>query len=213
LRTPPHPTAGPSVRARCRQSSHAEQGQIKFTAADLLFIVAFAGAGALGFVQGALRQVLGLAVLLVAFVLGAGLRQPLGNWSASYWTDVPVQFSWMFAMLISFLAFLALGMVLVGTFYKGSRVLARIAHADEAAGMVLGVALAATTLSVVVFILDSFYRYRGIPITGGDVGWLRSLHQAIDGSATVGVLRESLIPLLTAALGPLLPEAVRRLVP
>jgi hypothetical protein len=172
-----------------------------------------AGAFVLGYMQGAIRQLLGMAVVAVAFVLAAGLREPLGNWFATYWTSVPVQFSWMFAFLISFLTVFILGIVLVALFYKRSRVLTRVPHADEILGGILAVVLALAVVAVLVFVLDSFYRYRGIPISGGDVGWARSLHEAIDDSAIVGALRVSLIPSLTTALGPLLPEAVRQLVP
>jgi hypothetical protein len=167
----------------------------------------------LGYMQGAIRQLLGMAVVAVAFVLAAGLREPLGNWFATYWTSVPVQFSWMFAFLAAFLALLILGMILVALFYKRSRVLTRVPHADEVLGAILAVVLALAILAVVVFALDSFYLYRGIPISGGDVGWMRSLHGAINDSAIVSALRVSFIPFLTTALGPLLPEAVRQLVP
>jgi len=163
--------------------------------------------------QGAIRQLLGMAVVAVAFVLAAGLRGPLGSWFATYWMSVPVQFSWMFAFLATFLTLLILGMILVTLFYKRSRVLTRVPHADEITGGVLAVVLALAIISVVVFALDSFYLYRGIPVSPGDVGWMRGLHEIIDGSAIVGALRVSFIPFLTTALGPLLPEAVRQLVP
>lgn len=149
----------------------------------------------------------------VSLILAAGLRQPLGDWFASYWTEVPYQFSWMFAMLLSFLALFVLGMILIAVFYKRSRLLTRVAHADEVLGAALGVVLAVVTTAVLLFILDSYYGYRAISGTGGDVGWLRGLWEAVDGSATAAFLRSSVIPVITTVLGPLLPEAVRRLQP
>ena len=184
-----------------------------FTAADLLLVIAFAGAGVLGYIQGALRQILGLAVVAVAFVLGTGLRQPLGDWFASYWTEAPYQFAWMFAWLISFVAIFVLGMILIAIFYKRSRVLTRLAHADEVLGAILCVVLAVVTAAVILFILDSYYGYSVVSGGGWDVGWLSGLHGAVDDSVTARFMRDIVIPPILVILGPLLPDAVRRLVP
>jgi uncharacterized membrane protein required for colicin V production len=181
--------------------------------ADIILFVVFAVAFTVGYVQGVIRQLLGFGVAIVAFLLAANLRAPLGGWFAQYWSGVPTEFSAMFGFGIAFVALVVLGNVLITAFYKKTPVFSTVMRADAILGGLLAFALAMIVFGVVVFVLDSFYLYRGIPISVGDVGWLRSLHEALDGSAWTALMRATVIPAVVGVLGPLLPEAVRTLVP
>jgi uncharacterized membrane protein required for colicin V production len=171
----------------------------------------FAGAAAIGSIQGALRQVLGFGAFAVSFLLAANLRESVGGWFAQYWTTVPEQFSQMFGFGFAFAAIFILCLVLITVFYRRSRIFAGLRYADELVGAALALVLAIVVVSSVAFILDGYYQMTGIPATTGDVQWLRSLHAALDDSAIVGELRGTVIPALVGILGPLLPEAVRGL--
>jgi uncharacterized membrane protein required for colicin V production len=181
--------------------------------ADIVLCVAFAGSFVVGYSQGVIRQLLGFGIAILAFVVAANLRGPLGGWFATYWTGVPPQFSDMFAFGIAFVALVVLGNVLVTVFYRKMVVLSTIMRADAILGGLLALALAVVVVSIGIFVLDSFYLYRGIPVPAHDVTWLRDLHGALDGSAWAGYLRTTTIPAALGILGPLLPEAVRTLVP
>jgi len=58
-----------------------------FNLFDLLVILFLFGMFILGFIQGTVRRLLGLAAILFSFLLAANLREPLGNFLASNWTQ------------------------------------------------------------------------------------------------------------------------------
>jgi uncharacterized membrane protein required for colicin V production len=179
------------------------------TLADGVLVALFAVAFFLGYTQGVLRQLLGIGVFLVAFIVGAYLRAPVGSWLASNWTWLPVEFSAMVAFVASFLVLLGVMTLGVQVYYQRVVLAARYAVLDEIAGGVLAVLIALLVISVLILAGDSYYHGVGIHPPPGDVGWMRSLFDAFDGSLLVRAMRDGLIPGLLALLGPLLPEAVR----
>ncbi len=64
---------------------------------DILAAFFVAGFFVIGYIQGTLRRLLGLAILLVSLLLALNLRDPLGAWLAQYWTHLPVQYVYMLA--------------------------------------------------------------------------------------------------------------------
>ncbi len=181
------------------------------TLADGVLVVFFALAFFIGYTQGVLRQLLGVGVFLVAFIVAAYLRSPVGAWLASNWTWLPVEFSAMVAFAGSFLVLLGVMTLAVQAYYKRVLLAARYAVVDEIAGGVLGVLVAALIVAALVIAGDNYYRGVGLNPPTGDVGWMRSAYDALNGSAIVHAARGGLIPGLLSLLGPLLPEAVRTL--
>ena len=181
------------------------------TLADGVLVVLFAIAFFVGYTQGVLRQLLGIGIFLVAFIVGSYLRSPVGAWLASNWTWLPVEFSLMIAFTASFLALLGVMTLGVQVYYRRVMLAPRYAVLDELAGGVLAVAILFLVVAVLVLNGDSYYHSVGAQPPTGDVGWMRSLYGAFDGSALVHAMRGGLIPGLLALLGPLLPEAVRTL--
>ncbi len=179
------------------------------TLADGVLVALFAIAFFVGYTQGVLRQLLGIGIFLIAFIMGAYLRSPVGSWLASNWTWLPVEFSAMGAFVASFLLLLGVMTLGVQVYYERVVLAARYAVVDEIAGGVLAVLIALLVLSVLVLAGDSYYHGVGVNPPTGDVGWMRSLFHAFDGSALVRMVRDGLIPGMMAILGPLLPEAVR----
>ena len=181
------------------------------TLADGVLVVLFAVAFFVGYTQGVLRQLLGIGVFLVAFIVSAYLRSPIGAWLASNWTWLPVEFSLMIAFTASFLALLGVMTLGVQVYYRRVMLASRYAVLDELAGGVLAVAIVFLVVAALVLNGDSYYHGVGAQPPTGDVGWMRNLYGAFDGSALVHSMRGGLIPGLLALLGPLLPQAVRTL--
>ncbi len=181
------------------------------TPADGVLGALFAIAFFVGYTQGVLRQLLGIGIVLVAFIVGAYLRSPVGAWLASNWTWLPVEFSAMIAFVASFLVLLAVMTLAVQAYYRRVLLTAGYGVLDEFAGGVLAVAALLLVVAVLVLAGDSYYHGVGAVPPAGDVGWLRSLYHAFDGSALVHAMRNGLIPGMLALLGPLLPQAVRAL--
>lgn len=46
----------------------------------------------LGYAQGIIRRLLGIATILFSFLLAANLREPLGGFLAQYWTQWPKEY-------------------------------------------------------------------------------------------------------------------------
>lgn len=182
------------------------------TPVDVVLFVVFGLAFFFGFHQGLIRQVLGLGVMVVGFVLAANFREPIGGWLAGYWTTLPPSFSQMIAFAVSFLVLFLLGNAIVQFTYKRMPILSHIAFLDEVAGGVLALFVAVVAVAMLVFTLDTYFLFAGNP-AGGDVKWLRDLHGSLDGAALVHAMRQAVIPGLVAILGPLVPEAIRQFVP
>ena len=58
----------------------------------------------LGFVQGTIRRVLGLASMLFSFLFAANLREPLGGYLAENWNEFPDEYAVMLGFGIVFVA-------------------------------------------------------------------------------------------------------------
>ena len=71
---------------------------------DLLVVLACFGMFVLGFIQGTIRRVLGLAAMLFSFLFAANLRDPLGNYLASEWNQFPDEYAVMLGFGIIFVA-------------------------------------------------------------------------------------------------------------
>ena len=72
------------------------------TAFDWLAVLFLVGFFVLGYVQGTIRRLLGIASIVFSFLLAANLREPLGKFLAGYWTQWPREYSYMLAFLFIF---------------------------------------------------------------------------------------------------------------
>jgi membrane protein required for colicin V production len=181
-----------------------------FNLFDLLIILILFGMFILGFVQGTVRRLLGLASILFSFLLAANLREPLGNFLAANWT----QFDPPYAVMVGFgtmfvAASLAFTLVIQG-FYKKTPLSEKYLLADEILGGVLGVVQGLVILGAMIIILDSAFEIPGVG-ERNELILLRGIHGAYDPSVTAAVLRGTLIPAFYAVFGLLIPEALRNL--
>jgi len=174
------------------------------TAADIVIVVILLGAFVVGWIQGVIRQLLGLGAYLAAFVLAANLRDPLGDFLSRNWTFFAPEFNSMVALLALWIAISITLTIAIQMFYRRVPIVSRFTWIDELLGGLLGLGVAALVIGLAVIALDTFYRITGVP-DGADVQWMRQLWKALDESAVVAVYRDTLIPGVTSVLKPLLP--------
>ncbi len=152
----------------------------------------------LGFAQGPIRRLLGVASIAFSFLLAANLRDSLGYFLAKYWTQWPPEYNLM----------LAFGALFV---YKHAPLVARYPVVDELLGGALGILQALVIIGAGIVILDSYFQLDLKP--GTEVQILHDVFNAVDGSETARIFRETLLPPFVALMGPLLPSDIHSLYP
>lgn len=180
---------------------------------DLVAVLFLFGMFVLGFVQGAIRRVLGLASMLFAFLLAGQLRGPLGAYLAENWTQFPPQYSYMLAYGGVFVFTTILFSIIIQSFYKHQALFEQSHLADEILGGLLGILQGLVFIGIMIIILDTFYEIPGIPVDPDELGILRSIHDWYDPSATAALFREVLIPAALTITGPLVPDEVKAFFP
>ena len=179
---------------------------------DLLIGLYFIGFFVLGFAQGTIRRLIGLASILFSFLLAANLADPLGTFLANNWTDQSKQYSYMIGFLTVFVAAsLAFAIVIQG-FYRPQPLFEKARFVDELLGGALGVLQAGVILGSFVVILDSFYRL-SVPRTGNELQFLQDFWSFLDGSQIVDFFRSTLIPLFFVLFGFLVPDKIEAMYP
>lgn len=174
---------------------------------DVVLLVLLLASFLIGYFQGAIRQLLGIAAWLVAFLFAANTRAPAGEWLSRYWTQLPAGYSRMIAFLLVFVVLLVIANIGIQILYKRTPIYSRMTVIDEIIGGLLGAALFVLILSTVIIALHSFYGL-GAP-GGGDVRWMRDLHRVLVESTVGQTLLTAFIPGLLAVLGFFLPQEVR----
>ena len=173
---------------------------------DLLVVLFLFGMFVLGFIQGTIRRVLGLASMLFSFLLAANLRAPLGNYLAQNWNDYPDQYAIMLGFGIVFVAATIAFTIVIQGFYHKQELFQKATFADEVIGGLLGIVQGMFLIGAIIVILDSFFKIPTIPASPGEYPWLRSFWEAIDPSSTAQLFRSTLIPGFISVFGLLIPS-------
>jgi membrane protein required for colicin V production len=177
---------------------------------DLLIILFLIGMFILGFVQGTVRRLLGIAAILFSFLLAANLREPLGNFLASNWTHFEREYAVMIGFGTVFVASSIAFTLVIQGFYKKTPLWERYELADEILGGVLGVLQGVLILTAMIIILDSAFEIPTLT-DRNELILLREIHGAYDPSATAQVIRNGVIPAFYALFGLFIPEELRRI--
>jgi uncharacterized membrane protein required for colicin V production len=180
---------------------------------DLLVVLGLMAMFILGFIQGAVRRLLGIASIVFSFLVASQLRGPFGDFLVQNWTQYPDEYSRMLAFGSVFLAATLGFTIALQVFYKVVPLFQKYPAVDELLGGVLGVLQGLIIIGAVIMILDPFYQLPGIPAFNGEMGVLRSIHEALDNSGTAALFREHLVPGFLAVAGPLMPDAVKAVFP
>jgi hypothetical protein len=177
---------------------------------DLVLALGFAGAAWAGWRQGFIRQLIGLAILAAGVIAALDLRGVAVPLVQSFLSKQPAEVVDMVAAAVVFLVVVIGGNVAVSLGYRRVPFLSSRHLFDEALGAALSVGLRAIELSVVLIIIDAFYRRAAmLPVAG--VAAFDGLAGILKDSAIAAFLRAAVVPVLLHGLGPLVPEAYRAL--
>jgi uncharacterized membrane protein required for colicin V production len=181
---------------------------------DVLIVLFLFAMFILGYIQGTIRRLVGIASIVFSFFLALQLNNVwLGNFLATNWTQYPREYSIMVGYLVIFVAaVVAFTLVIQGT-YRKTEVFARYPIIDEILGGVLGVVQGFLVLLFLVIILDQYFLYTNLPQDSDELPFLRGFWTAIDGSAFGRLLHESVIPAFLGITSFLIPESVRVVYP
>jgi len=181
----------------------------RITPFDLVIFLALLAMFVVGYAQGVIRRLLGIAAILFALVLGSYLRAPLGAYLANEWTSIDDTYSFMVAFGAVFLAAavtLSLGIQIT---YRPAPLFQRYPVLDEILGGLLGVLEGGILLVVLLLITDPYFRGTAGQVAAvGEFPLFRVLHDGVNDSLTAKYLRDQLIPNILAVLGFLFPHDV-----
>jgi uncharacterized membrane protein required for colicin V production len=187
-------------------------GAIKSTALiDLGLLLGLTAFFFLGVVQGAIRRLLGIASMLVAFIFAANLRNPVGDFLAGNWTQFDLGYNRLLAFGIIFIVGSIVASITIQGFYKRTDLTADHPIADDAAGGLLGLLQGVVVLTMLVIIFNS---YTLPPPHSGDVAQVRQAQDlVIHESRIAGSDKDILVPPFVRLLSPLLPNDLTTLFP
>jgi uncharacterized membrane protein required for colicin V production len=183
----------------------------RITGFDLIIVLALIAMFIVGYAQGVVRRLLGIAAIIFSLILAAQLRQPLGEYLTTQWITIRPQYSYMVAFGGVFTASavaLSLGIQLM---YRPAPLFDRYPVLDEIVGGLLGVLQGFIILIAILMILDPYYTLPEVRETvgAGEFRLLRTIHELLDPTLIVSILRDAVIPAIFAVLGFLFPQDVR----
>lgn len=173
---------------------------------DLLIFLYLMAFFVLGFAQGTIRRLIGIASILFSFLFAANIAEPLGGYLGSNWTQFSKEYGTMIGFGTVFVASaIAFALVAQGL-YKTQPLFQKARFADELIGGVLGLVQACLILGAALIILDSFFRIPGIAADPQEIGFLRNVWDALNSSQASHIFREALIPAFFTLTGFLVPD-------
>lgn len=183
----------------------------RITPFDLVIFLALLGMFVVGYAQGVIRRLLGIAAIMFSIVLGSYLRAPLGSYLANEWSTIDETYSFMVAFGAVFVATAVTLSIGIQITYRPAPLFQRYPVLDEILGGLLGVLQGFIILIATLLILDPYYNQASVQETvgRGEFTLLRTLHDFLDASLTADILRHSVIPAILAVVGFLFPQDVR----
>jgi uncharacterized membrane protein required for colicin V production len=178
---------------------------------DLVIFLALLAMFVAGYAQGVVRRLLGIAAILFSFILGAQLRQPLGQYLSNEWTTIVPAYSYMVAFGAVFVAASVTLSIGIQLSYRPAPLFPRYPVLDELLGGLLGVFEGILFLIAILLILDPYYTQPEVKdkIGIGEFQLLRTLHGFLDNTLTASILRNNVIPAFLAIFGLLIPQDVK----
>ena len=183
----------------------------RITGFDLVIFLALLAMFVVGYAQGVVRRLLGIAAILFALILGAQMRQPLGQYLANEWSTIVPSYSYMVAFGAVFLAAAVTLSIGIQITYRSAPLFPKYPVLDEILGGILGVVEGFIILVAILLILDPHYTEPAVQqnVGFGEFRLLRTLHEFLDPTLTAAILRDNVIPILLGILGVLFPQDVR----
>ena len=183
----------------------------RITAFDLVIFLALLAMFVVGYAQGVVRRLLGIAAIVFALIVGAQLRTPLGDYLANQWTSISPTYSDMVAFGAVFLATAVTLSLAIQLTYRPAPLFPRYPVLDEILGGILGVIQGVIILVAIIMIVDPYYNQSSVGERPGfgEFTLLRTLHGFLDPTLTAAILRDNVIPVILAVIGFLFPQEVR----
>ena len=180
-----------------------------FGTTDLLLVLYFLAFFVLGFAQGTIRRLIGIASILFSFLFAANLSEPLGAFLGSNWAQFSRQYAYMIGFGTVFVAAsLAFALVVQG-FYKPQPLFAKARFVDEIIGGLLGIVQAGLILLAVIVILGSFFLIPGIAKDPQELIGLRDLWTALESSRIVDFFQSTIIPGFFVVFDLFIPDSIQ----
>lgn len=178
---------------------------------DLVIFLALLAMFVVGYAQGIVRRLLGIAAIIFSLILASQLRQPLGAYLTNEWTTITPAYSYMVAFGAVFVAAAVTISIGIQISYRPAPLFPRYPVLDELLGGVLGVVEGLLILMAIFLILDPYYTLPDVRETVGvgEFRLLRSLHELLDNTLTASIMRNNIIPVVLALLGFLFPQDIR----
>jgi uncharacterized membrane protein required for colicin V production len=182
---------------------------ISFNRFDLVFVLFLFGMFVLGFVQGTIRRILGLASMLFSFLFAASLREPLGTFLAANWNQMTDEYAVMLGFGMVFVAATIAFTLVIQGFYHRQPLFEKNTFIDESIAGVLGVIQGLFMVGCIIVILDSFFVLPAIPEGQGELPFLRGFFEFYDRSGAASLFRNQLIPGFYTVFGLFIPEGLK----
>ena len=179
---------------------------------DYVYFLILFGFFVLGFAQGTIRRLLGLAAVLFSFLFAANVRDPLGAFLAANWTQFPKEYAYMIGFLTVFLAAWIALTIVIQNFYTSQPLWEKYRFVDEVIGGILGVIEGGLLLVIAIVILDSFFKIPGIGESGNELHFLRDFWDCMDAAQVTSFFRESIVPVFFAVFGLFIPDDIESIV-
>ncbi len=178
---------------------------------DLVIVLALIAMFIVGYAQGTVRRLLGIAAIVFSLILAAQVRQPLGQYLTHEWTSITSAYSFMVAFGAVFVAAAVTLSIGIQLTYRPTPLFKRYPVLDEIVGGLLGVVEGFLILIVILLILDPYYTQPQVreKVGVGEFGLLRTVHDYLDPTLTASILRDNVIPVLLGLFGFLFPQDVR----
>ena len=175
---------------------------------DVLIILGLFGGFVLGYAQGAIRRVVGIATMTFSFFVAAQLSVPVGSFLAQHWTQFPPEYAAMLGFLMLFIAgVVAFALVVQGTYSK-VEIFAQHPVVDEVVGGILGVIQVFLLVMFVTIILDQFFLSPAYEPNANEIPALANIWMAIDGSRIGQMLHQTAIPNFLGLVQFLVPQGM-----
>lgn len=177
-------------------------------AIDLLVFFAFFALFILGYMQGIIRRLLGIASIVISLLVAAQLRTPVGAFLSENWTQYTPDYDHMIAFGSIFLAGTIASTIALQLFFKPIPLFAKYPVLDEILGGLLGLLQGALLLIAFYLITDPFFTVSGQAAHANEFPFVRQIHDVLEGSVTADVVRHQLVPAFLFLLGGLFPSDV-----
>ncbi|HET7181131.1 MAG TPA: CvpA family protein [Candidatus Limnocylindrales bacterium] len=178
---------------------------------DLVIFLALLAMFIVGYAQGVVRRLLGLGAIVFSLILGALLRQTVGQYLAHEWTSIIPEYSYMVGFGAVFVASAVTLSIGIQISYRPAPLFPKYPVLDELLGGLLGVVEGFLFIVVFLLITDPYFNLQSARdhVGIGEFGLLRTIHDQLDPTVVADVLRHTVIPVILLLLGFLFTQDVR----